>query len=172
MQTWHNIRLGRLKGRRGFTLVELLAVIATIAILVSLLLPILSRAKIKAQRTVCSSNLRQLGFAWSMYYSENNSALVASYPSQPEVWVQGDMTLQTEAGNADLIREGKLFRYSQSVSIYHCPTDQGQTFDGKRVPTVRSYSMNSFMGARSPSLPAIPTATQRSGVILTLVPCA
>jgi type II secretory pathway pseudopilin PulG len=134
----------------------LLAVIATIGILAALLLPILSRVKIKAQRTACSSNLRQLGFAWIMYSSENNSALVASYPSQPEVWVMGDMTLPNEAVNADLIREGKLFRYSQSVSVYHCPTDQGQVFGGQRVNTVRSYSMNSFMGARNPSLPPIP----------------
>jgi type II secretory pathway pseudopilin PulG len=134
----------------------LLAVIATIAILAALLLPILSRVKIKAQRTACSSNLRQLGFAWSMYSQENNSALVPSYPSEPEVWVQGDMTIPNQAGNVELIREGKLFRYSQSASIYHCPTDEGQIFSGKRTATVRSYSMNSFMGARNPALPPIP----------------
>jgi len=150
------MKLGRSIQRLGFTLIELLAVIAAIAILAALLLPILSKAKIKAQRTACFSNLHQLGVAWVMYSTDNNSALVPSYPAQPEVWVQGDMTKPNEAGNADLIRQGKLFHYSQSVSIYHCPTDPGQTFAGKTIPTVRSYSMNSFMGIRDSSLPAIP----------------
>ena len=44
-----------------------------------------------------------------------------------------------------------------NVSIYHCPTDQGVNISGVVVPTVRSYSMNCFMGARDPSLGPIPT---------------
>jgi prepilin-type N-terminal cleavage/methylation domain-containing protein len=156
VRTWHNNRLGRQIERPGFTLLELMAVVATIAILAALLLPILSRAKIKAQRTACFSNLHQLGFAWTMYSTDNNSSLVPSFPGQPEVWVQGDMTKPAEAGNADLIKQGRLFHYSQSTSVYHCPTDRGQVFNGVSVPTVRSYSMNCFMGVRDATLPPIP----------------
>ena len=143
--------------RRGFTLVELLAVIATIAILASLMLPILGKAKIKAQQTRCLSNLRQLGFAWIMYYSDNNGRLVQSYPvNNTNAWILGDMTKPSEASNTDLIRQGKLFHYNQSYEIYRCPADKGVPFGGKRLLTVRSYSMNSFMGERDPKIGAIP----------------
>jgi prepilin-type N-terminal cleavage/methylation domain-containing protein len=144
--------------RRGFTLLELIAVVATIATLAALLLPVLGKAKIKAQRTSCLSNLRQLGYAWVMYKDDNNDYLTQSYPvTNAEVWVQGDMTKAAEAGNVDLIRQGKLYNYNQCLAIYHCPADRGVRIDGKVVPTVRSYSMNSFMGGRSPNVGVIPS---------------
>ncbi len=143
--------------RWGFTLIELLTVIATIAILAGLLLPILGRVKSKAQRTTCLSDLRQLGFACVMYRDDNNDFLAESYPvNNPEVWVQANMKQLDQATNTYLIRQGKLFSYNQSVAIYHCPADQGVTIGGQVVPTVRSYSMNCFMGARNPLLQPIP----------------
>ncbi len=157
MQNWHQMLAGKSIRRRGFTLIELLAVIATIAILASLLLPILSRVKVKAQRTACSSNLRQLGLAWVMYYTDSEDFLVESYPANnPYVWVQGDMTKLSEAGNADLIRQGKLYPYNENVAIYHCPTDTGVLIGNQKVPTVRSYSMNGFMGGRDATVGPIP----------------
>ena len=63
------------KKQFGFTLIELLVAIVTIAILASLLLPVLGRAKTKAQRTACFSNLHQLGLAWQIYHQENNGLL-------------------------------------------------------------------------------------------------
>ncbi len=147
--------------RRGFTLVELLAVIATIAILAALLLPILSKAKVKAQRTACFSNLHQLGLAWTMYFHDNSGLLAESYPvNNPYVWVQGNMTNASEAQNPDLIRQGKLYPYNQNVGIYRCPTDKGVTIGGQTVPEVRSYSMNSFMGARDAQAGVIPPSAE------------
>src|SRR5260370_37760479 len=67
------------------------------------------------------------------------------------------MTNAVEAVNPDLIVQGKLFHYSPIVSSYHCPSDAGVSIGGEVVRSVRSYSMNCFMGARDPTLPSIPS---------------
>ena len=151
--------MSRSRDTRGFTLVELLTVVATIATLAALLLPVLGKAKNKAHRTNCMSNLRNLGFAWVMYAQDNNSRLVESYPVDNEdVWVQGDVSREDQALDTSLIKKGKLYPYNQNLAIYRCPTDQGTAKNAQGVfPKVRSYSMNSFMGARPPNSPLVPS---------------
>jgi len=68
-----------MRGKWAFTLLELLVVIAIIAILAALLLPALSKAKERARRVNCMSNLRQIGFATTVYTDDNNNWLPMGY---------------------------------------------------------------------------------------------
>jgi prepilin-type N-terminal cleavage/methylation domain-containing protein len=92
-------RLRRVRGNspqsaRGFTLVELLVVIGIIALLISILLPSLNKARETANRVKCGSNLRQIGQAIALYYNDNKET---TYPRT--VYVQGAQAPATNTIN-------------------------------------------------------------------------
>jgi prepilin-type N-terminal cleavage/methylation domain-containing protein/prepilin-type processing-associated H-X9-DG protein len=137
---------------RAFTLVELLVVIAVIAILAALLLPSLARAKEEGRRANCVSNLRQLAFCWEMYADDNHGTLAPNNwidyvggtnggYSKSVSWCNGNALKDTNTAN---IQTGLLFPYNRSTGIYHCPSDFSTIVDanGNPLPLLRTRSYN------------------------------
>ena len=148
------------KANLGFTLVELLVVSAIIGILASILVPGLSKAKVKARQISCLSQLRQLQLCWQMY-AQDHDRLPENYFFDPtgqvnaNTWIRGSMDDNPAYGQLDpdkpdsinptAITSGKLFPYNQSVGIYRCPSDRSTKLG---QPRVRSYSLNGWMGGK------------------------
>ena len=95
-----------MRRRAGFTLLELLTVIATIGVLAAILLPALARAREAARRASCMSNLSQLSMAFWLYAEEHDRA----FP-----WSGGD-------GNAECLRT-LHGGYVGDVDVFVCPSD-------------------------------------------------
>jgi prepilin-type N-terminal cleavage/methylation domain-containing protein/prepilin-type processing-associated H-X9-DG protein len=119
----------------GFTLVELLVVIGIIALLISILVPSLSRARETTQRIACLSNMRQLGMAMIMYTQENRGKFPAVGLGQPEDWLYGAVGRNRNEGRLVKYQGGRFIE-----NLYRCPTDTAQNRVSRGLDF--SYSVN------------------------------
>jgi len=155
MYSWH-------RRCRAFTLIELLFVIAIIAILAAMLLPALSKAKQKAASIACLSNLKQLGLCFHLYVADNADFLPPNsfvYDMNTQAAIPGNEgpswctnVAPYEADPAG-IKGGLLFQYNNSVGIYRCPADKStiETKTGIKLPQprIRSYNLSQSINGLS-----------------------
>jgi prepilin-type N-terminal cleavage/methylation domain-containing protein/prepilin-type processing-associated H-X9-DG protein len=108
--------------RRGFTLVELLVVVAILGMLAALLLPVLAQARESARRAGCTSNLRQIGIALQAYADDHDGGYPVP-PLNPPPEDESDDDDDEEDLEADTDWEDVLLPYTRSEPIFRCPSD-------------------------------------------------
>lgn len=135
----------------GFTVIELAVVLTTVAILFSLLLPAMAKARIKSTAPGCLNNLRQMMVGWAMYKDDNNDILLPNAPlgiGANKTWCgdQGENWASASANTNQAIYLNALLApyIANQIELYHCPADTVPSDNGLRL---RSYSMNGQMGA-------------------------
>lgn len=117
--------------RRGFTLVELLVVIGIIALLISILLPSLNRARDAAKKTVCLSNIRELGNSFRLYASQFKDAIPIGYMAEKQfsyvaLWHDGGTGVNSfKPSQMGLLVLGNV---APGPKAFYCPSEDDPQF--------------------------------------------
>jgi prepilin-type processing-associated H-X9-DG protein/prepilin-type N-terminal cleavage/methylation domain-containing protein len=140
----------------AFTLVELLVVIAVIAILAALLLPTLARSKGSAWRADCASNLRQLGFACQLYWDDSGGRCFQWYygaTNNGQLYWFGWLGNGAESQRPVDLSTGVLFPYVGNSKVRLCPSLNYalSQFKLKADVPVCSYGYNATLSAGGPA---------------------
>ena len=144
----------------GFTLIELLIVIAIIAILAAILFPVFQKARARAYRATCQSNLKQMGLAVMLYTQDNDETLMPGHPLAAP---------NPDGGGNYGGWAGPVYPYLRSPQVFLCPTDPrtpqttgGVTFN----PLTYFANINLSAGADPAGLPQSALTAPSATVLL------
>lgn len=150
------------RARHGFTIVELLVVVAVIAILASTLLPAIARASGQGRQIFCQNNLRQLGIAWTVYAQDHDDRITYNLGSTETErmlargehynWANSLMNWEVHPNNTnDLLNtQASIGPYvAANASVFRCPSDRALSSIQRSAGwshRSRTYSMNAMVG--------------------------
>ena len=172
----------RLSSLRSFTVIELLVVVAIIAILAAMLLPALQNSRLVAKRSACMGNMRQVSVALMMLADDSNgwlnginSALTSNsdnYITYPNVWTDLIPTYLGNPGNTNAFGEYKLLTYSQPVTfcsgnVTHPDSTSGSGFADNFWPYgVNGLFVGNISGFGTAQMHSLHEVVHRSRVFL------
>jgi len=125
--------------KKAFTLIELLVVIAIIAILAAILFPVFAQARESARKTVCLSNIKEMGLGMMMYTQDYDEKMV--------IWEQGSGNLFWDSQGYAMSYDRLLQPYLKNNLISGCPSDLSVAkplSSGAPYPPVTAYAVRSF----------------------------
>ncbi len=129
--------------RRAFTLVELLVIIAIIAILAAILFPVFARARENARRSSCQLNLKQIGLGALQYAQDYDETLFRSFygPNQA-------IAATADSDPVDYYKwMDAIFPYVKSEQVFVCPSDPLMKYAFRSGKNYGSYGLNGAYGA-------------------------
>ncbi len=129
--------------RNGFSLIELLVVLAIIAILAALLFPVYAQARFRSYGTVCASNLHQLGIATQLYCSDYDGGLMHAVDPYSRTLIAADVMTMPRSDIAAFMKLQSLLTvlkpYVKNAETYHCPADRAMEYFDTDEPLFTHY---------------------------------